>query len=73
MQIEHELNRDRQGIGDRAASEENREGETVVLVDRSTEGHDRLYRHDREGGEPKPKGPTEGKEKPGITFCWRER
>jgi len=27
-----------QGIGDRAESEENQEGETVVLVERSTEG-----------------------------------
>ena len=38
--IGQKTNRDRQGIGDRAKSEENREGETVVLVDRSTEGHE---------------------------------
>ncbi len=38
--IGHKTNRDRQGIGDRAKSEENREGETVVLVDRSTDGRE---------------------------------
>ena len=27
---------------------------------------------DREGGEPRPKGPTVGKAKPGITFSWEE-
>ena len=26
-----------------------------------------------EGGEPRPKGPTGGKAKPGITYRWRER
>src|SRR5437870_10441421 len=26
-----------------------------------------------EGGEARPTGPTGGKEKPGITFCWKER
>jgi len=36
----HKQNRDKQGIGDRVKSEENREGETVVLVDRSTEGQE---------------------------------
>ena len=27
----------------------------------------------REGGEPRSKGPTEGKVKSDITFCWEER
>ena len=53
MQIEQKHNRDRQGIGSQAASEENQEGGTVILVDRSTEGYDWLYCYDREGAEPR--------------------
>ena len=36
--MEHELTRNRQGIGDRAESEENQEEETVVLADHNTDG-----------------------------------
>jgi len=49
--------------GRRGRTERPRDGLSAVLADHSTE----------EGGEPRPTGPTGGKEKPGITFCWKER
>ena len=39
-----------------------------VLADHSTDGQGCTTV--REGGELRPKGPTVGKEKPGITFLW---
>ena len=57
--------------GTTATSEGAREELLVVVVEHSTDGQD-VY-PDREGGELRPKGPTVGKVKPGITFCWRER
>jgi len=68
---EHEPNENKQGIGKRAESEATRDGETVVLADHSTEG--RVFLEGREDGEPRPKGPIEGKEKPGTTFSREER
>ncbi len=68
---EHERAENKQGIGKRAESEATREGETVVLADHSTDG--RIILEGREGGEPRPKGSIEGKEKPGTTFCREER
>ena len=53
----------------RAKSEQPWDGLVAVLVDHSTAGHVSV----REGGEPRPTGPTVGKEKPGITRHWRER
>lgn len=50
-------------------SEETREGLLAVVADHST---DELVNPVREGGEPRPKGPTAGKVKPGITFCLEE-
>jgi len=52
-------------------SEGIREGLLAVVADHSTAGTD-AKRPYRVGGELKPKGPTVGKEKPGITFCLRE-
>ena len=49
--------------GRRGRTERPRDGLSAVLADHSTE----------EGGEPRPTGPTGGKEKPGITCCWKER
>jgi hypothetical protein len=46
-------------------SEVLRDGRQAVLADRSTDGQESI--RDREGGEPRSKGPTEGKERPGIT------
>ncbi len=63
----HEQIENKQGIGKRAESEAPREGETVVLADHSTEGRV-FFLEGREDGEPRPKGPIEGKEKPGTTF-----
>jgi hypothetical protein len=59
---EHEPNGAGQGIGGRARSEGLREGQSAVLAEHSTD----------EGGEPRPKGPTGGKAKPGIAFQWKE-
>ena len=42
-----------------------RDGRQAVLADRSTDGPENI--RDREGGEPRSKGPTQGKERPGIT------
>ena len=55
--------------GTRAKSEGPRDGQMAVLAEHSTDGQV----SDREGGEPRPTGPTEGKATPGITFCWKER
>ncbi len=49
-----------------ADSEQTRDGLLVVLADNSTDGQ--MCSSDREGGEVRPKRPTVGKEKPGITF-----
>jgi len=57
------------GIGKRVISEATRKGEAVVLADHSTE--DRAS--GREGGEVRPKRPTGGKVKPGITYCRGEK
>jgi len=57
------------GIGKRVTSEATREGEAVVLADHSTEGR----ASGREGGEARPKRPTGGKVKPGITCCRKEK
>ena len=57
------------GIGKRVTSGATREGEAVVLAERSTDGRD----SGREGGEVRPKRPTVGKVKPGITFCRGEK
>ena len=54
----------------RATSEAVRDGRQAVLADRSTDGSESI--RDREGGEPRSKGPTEGKERPGITFHRKE-
>lgn len=54
------------GIRERATSEAIGEGQMAVLVEHSTDGLQETA--NREGGEPKPKGPTVGKAKPGITF-----
>ena len=50
-------NREEHGTGEGAKSESHREGRQAVLADHSTD----------EGGEPRSKGPTGGKERPGIT------
>ncbi len=55
-------NREEHGTGERAESEGFREGHQAVLADHST----------WEGGEPKSKGPTGGKERPGMTNCRKE-
>ena len=57
------------GIGKRATSEATREGEAVVLAERSTDGR----ANGRDGGEARPKRPTQGKVKQGITFCRGEK
>ncbi|KAF5429630.1 hypothetical protein C5S39_08685 [Candidatus Methanophagaceae archaeon] len=50
--------------------ERTRDGLLAILADSSTDvGGSGLQ---REGGELRSKGPTVGKEKPGITFCLRE-
>ena len=46
-------------------SEVLREGRQAVLAAHSTDGPENI--RDREGGEPRSKGPTQGKERPGIT------
>jgi hypothetical protein len=46
-----------------------RDGLLAVVAEHST---DELASPVREGGEPRPKGPTVGKVKPGITFCLEE-
>jgi len=51
-----------------ATSERTREGLSAVLADHSTEG--RCGMAGREGGEVRPKRPTAGKVKPGMTFYW---
>jgi len=51
-------------------TERTRKGHLAVLADHSTDGQGLYW---LVGGEPRPKGPTVGKEKPGITFFWRER
>ena len=50
-------------------SEGTRDGLLAVAAEHST---DELMTTVREGGEPRPKGPTVGKVKPGITFCLEE-
>ena len=40
----------------------------AVLADHNTDGQMFV----REGGEPRPTGPTAGKEKLGITFFWKD-
>ena len=55
--------------GSERQSEATRDGEAVVLAEHSSE--DRAS--GREGGEVRPKRPTEAKAKPGITFCRGER
>jgi len=55
----------------RARSEALWDGRQAVLADHITEGHENI--RDREGGEPRSKGPTQGKERPGITFHRKER
>jgi len=40
----------------------------AVVAEHSTEGQEYAG---REGGEPRPKGPTAGKVKPGKTFHWK--
>ena len=47
-----------------------RDGRQAVLADRSTDGPESI--RDREGGEPRSKGPTQGKERPGITSTGRK-
>jgi len=54
------------GIAAPPTSEVLRDGRQAVLADHSTDGHDSI--RDREGGEPRSKGPAQGKERPGITF-----
>ena len=51
-----------------AKSERPRDEHLEVLADHSTDGRE-CGCLDREGGELRPKGPTVGKEKPGIAFC----
>ena len=46
-------------------------GGLAVLAEHSTESLGKGA--DWEGGEPRPKGPTVGKAKPGRTISWRER
>jgi hypothetical protein len=58
------------GIAARATSEALRDGRRAVLADHTTDGAESI--RDREGGEPRTKGPTEGKERPGITFYRKE-
>ena len=50
--------------------ERTRDGLLAVLADSSTDVAGSGLQ--REGGELRSKGPTVGKEKPGITFCLRE-
>ncbi len=47
-----------------------RDGLLAVLADHSTDGQWKFT--DWEGGEPNPKGPTEGKVKSGVTIDWKE-
>lgn len=49
-------------------SEVTREGHGAVLAAHSTDGS-----LSREGGEPRPKGPTVGKARPGITSTWKRK
>ena len=49
--------------GRRGRTERPRAGLSAVFAEHRTE----------EGGEPRPTGPTGGQEKPGITFCGKER
>src|SRR3990170_2419125 len=50
-------------------SEVLRDGRQAVLADHSTDGSENI--RDREGGEPRSKGPAQGKERPGITSSGR--
>ena len=61
--------RDSMGIGKASEERSRRDGQPEVVAEHCTEGW-RIAT--REGGEPRPKGPTEGTAKPGTTFCWEE-
>ena len=52
-----------------AKSERPRDEHLEVLADHITGGRGAVCGLDWEGGELRPKGPTVGKEKPGIAFC----
>ncbi len=58
------------GIGKASEERSRRDGQPEVVADHNTEGWEKNAI--REGGEPRPKGPTEGKVMPGITLCWGE-
>jgi hypothetical protein len=62
----------RPGIGEPAASEATRDGPVAVVVAHRTAGL-RAHGADREGGEPRPQGPTAGQATPGRTRRWEER
>lgn len=49
-------------------TERTRKGHLAVLADHSTDGQE-IELYWLVGGERRSKGPTVGKEKPGITFC----
>ena len=53
-------------------SEAIREGLLAVVAEHGADGASAMHSN-REGGEPRPKGPTVGKAKPVITFGWKER
>ena len=55
--------------GRRAKSEQPRDEHVEVLADHITGGRGAVRGLDWEGGELRPKGPTVGKERPGIAFC----
>lgn len=62
-----------QGIGGRGTTEGRRAGVGAVVAEQSPEGLRARGSADREGGEPRPQGPTAGKATPGRTVCWGER
>lgn len=68
--VDEQNQRAKYGIEVPAASRVLRDGRQAVLADHSTDGTESI--RDREGGEPRSKGPTEGKERPGITFYRKE-
>jgi hypothetical protein len=70
--VRHTKEGSRPGSGEPAASEATREGPVAVVVEHSTAGL-RAHGADREGGGPRPKGPTAGQAPPGRTRRWEER
>ncbi len=70
--LEHEEGKSA-GYRETSKREVTREGLGGVLAEHRTDGVYGQSHTSRVGGEPRPKGPTVGKAKPGMTLSWRER